>query len=251
MKKVIITAVLSIIIGVGAGWLIFGSSSESNPSSERNVLYYRDPMNPQITSPTPKKSSDGMDFVPVYDEPSGTSGERKIAYYKDPMHPWFTSDKPGKAPDCGMDMVPVYEGESDVKGIKIDPTVVQNIGVKTEEVRRRALSRRIRTVGKVTYDETKLYNVNTKITGWVENLYVDYTGKAVKKGDRLLDIYSPELVNTQEEYLLALRYRDQLLESNVEEARRGAEELIQSAKRRLLYWDIPPEDIDAIEEASV
>jgi Cu(I)/Ag(I) efflux system membrane fusion protein len=65
----------------------------------------------------------------------------------------------------------------------------------------------------------------------------------------LLDIYSPELVNTQEEYLLALRYRDQLLASNVEEARKGAEDLIQSAKRRLLYWDIAPEDIDAIEEA--
>jgi RND family efflux transporter MFP subunit len=114
-----------------------------------------------------------------------------------------------------------------------------------------ALGRRrsIGTVGQVTYDETKLYNINTKITGWVENLYVDYAGKAVKKGDSLLDIYSPELVNTQEEYLLALRYRDQLLASNVEEARKGAEDLIQSAKRRLLYWDIAPEDIDAIEEA--
>ncbi len=206
-------------------------------------------MNPQITSLTPKKAPDGMDYVPVYAEGPSAPGERKIAYYKDPMHPWITSDKPGKSPDCGMDMVPVYEGESGAKGIKIDPVVVQNIGVKTEEVHRRQLTRTIRTVGKVTYDETKLYNINTKITGWVENLYVDYAGKAVKKGDSLLDIYSPELVNTQEEYLLALRYRDQLLASNVEEARKGAEDLIQSAKRRLLYWDIAPEDIDAIEEA--
>jgi Cu(I)/Ag(I) efflux system membrane fusion protein len=251
MRKVIITAIVCIVLGLGAGWFLFRPSADTGKSKERKILFFRDPMNPQNTSPTPKKAPDGMDFVPVYGDEGATSGEKKIAYYKDPMHPWFTSDKPGKAPDCGMDMVPVYAGESDVKGIKIDPVVVQNIGVKTEVVRRRALTKTIRAVGKVTYDETKLYNVNTKIMGWVENLYVDYTGKAVKKGDRLLDIYSPELVNTQEEYLLALRYRDQLLASNVEEARKGAEELIQSAKRRLLYWDIAPEDIDAIEESGV
>jgi Cu(I)/Ag(I) efflux system membrane fusion protein len=249
MKKITITAIVCIGLGLGAGWLLFHPTPNTGSTGERKILYYRDPMNPQITSPTPKKAPDGMDYVPVYAEAGTKSGERKIAYYKDPMHPWYTSDKPGKAPDCGMDLVPVYEGESDVKGIKIDPVVVQNIGVRTEEVHRRQLTKTIRTVGQVTYDETKLYNINTKITGWVENLYVDYAGKAVKKGDSLLDIYSPELVNTQEEYLLALRYRDQLLASNVEEARKGAEDLIQSAKRRLLYWDIAPEDIDAIEEA--
>jgi len=249
MRKILITAIVCIVLGLGAGWLLFRPSTNKGGLAERKILYYRDPMNPQITSPTPKKAPDGMDYVPVYAEESSVTGQKKIAYYKDPMHPWITSDQPGKSPDCGMDMVPVYEGDSGIKGIKIDPTVVQNIGVETEEVQRRRLTRTIRTVGRVTYDETKLYNVNTKIMGWVENLYVDYTGKAIKKGDRLLDIYSPELVNTQEEYLLALRYRDQLLESNVEEARKGAEDLVQSAKRRLLNWDIPSEDIDAIEEA--
>ncbi|MEX2089340.1 MAG: efflux RND transporter periplasmic adaptor subunit [Bacteroidota bacterium] len=248
MRKVIITAVLSIIIGVGAGWFMFQPSNEGSTSSERKILYYRDPMNPQITSPTPKKASDGMDFVPVYDESSGTSGERKIAYYKDPMHPWFTSDKPGKAPDCGMDLVPVYEGESDTKGIKIDPVTVQNIGVKTETAEKRKLSKVIRAVGKIEFDETKVYSVNSKIMGWVEKLFVDYTGKLIRKGDPLMELYSPELVSTQEEYLQAIRYRQQMQHSSLEEARRGADALVESAKRRLLYWDVTEADIQELEK---
>jgi Cu(I)/Ag(I) efflux system membrane fusion protein len=248
MKKIVITAIVCIVLGLGGGWLLFHPSAKNGASVERKILYYRDPMNPQMTSPTPKKAPDGMDYVPVYAEQGTSSGERKIAYYKDPMHPWYTSDKPGKAPDCGMDLVPVYVGDTDVKGIKIDPVMVQNIGVKTEEVKRRRLTRSIRTVGNVTYDETRLYNVNTKIMGWVESLYVDYTGKAVRRGDPLLDIYSPDLVNTEEEYLLALRYRDEMNVSASEEAKKGAEDLVESAKRRLLYWDISPDDIQEIEK---
>ncbi len=248
MKKIVITAGASIIIGLAAGWLIFGPSNKDTSSSERKILYYRDPMNPQITSPVPKKSSDGMDFVPVYDESSSASGEKKIAYYKDPMHPWFTSDKPGKAPDCGMDLVPVYEGEGDTKGIKIDPVTVQNIGVKTEIAEKRKLNKVIRTVGKIDFDETKVYSINTKIMGWVEKLYVDYTGKVVRKGDPLMELYSPELVSTQEEYLQAIRYRNQLQKSSLEEARRGADALVESAKRRLLYWDITEAEIQELEK---
>jgi membrane fusion protein, copper/silver efflux system len=248
MKKVIITAVVSILLGLGAGWLVFHPSVKSDASKERKILYYRDPMSPQITSTVPKKSSDGMDFVPVYAEQSGGTGEKKIAYYKDPMHPWFTSDKPGKAPDCGMDLVPAYEGESDTKGIKIDPVTVQNIGVKTEVAENRKLTKTIRTTGKVDYDETKVYSVTTKIMGYVERLYVDYTGKTVRKGEVLMDLYSPELVTTQQEYLQAIRYQKELEKSSIEEARKGAEELVQSAKRRLLYWDIPESEIKALEE---
>jgi len=247
MKKTIVTVVLSIVIGLGAGWFIFRPASDGNKSGERKILYYRDPMNPQNTSPTPKKAPDGMDFVPVYAEEPAGSGERKIAYYQDPMHPWFTSDKPGTSPDCGMDMVPVYEGESDAKGIKIDPVTVQNIGVKVEEVKRRKLSKVIRTVGKVDFDETRVYSINTKIMGWVEKLHVDYTGKLVRKGEPLLELYSPELVSTQEEYLQAIRYEKQLQQSSIDEARRGAENLVESARRRLLYWDIHESEIEALE----
>lgn len=248
MRRIFIIALLSVFIGLAIGWFTFRPTGGGNRPTERKILFYRDPMNPQITSPTPKKSSDGMDFVPVYEEEGNASGERKIAYYKDPMHPWFTSDRPGKAPDCGMDMVPVYEDEEDSQGIKIDPVVVQNIGVKVESVKRRKLSKVIRTVGKIDYDETKVYSVNTKIMGWVEKLFVDYTGKSVRKGDPLMELYSPELVSTQEEYLQALRYQSQLEQSSIEEARRGAEQLVESARRRLLFWDIPDEEIRQLEK---
>ncbi|MEW6509823.1 MAG: efflux RND transporter periplasmic adaptor subunit [Bacteroidota bacterium] len=248
MKKSVILVGLSLVVGLGAGWFLFSPSAHDSGAGRRKILYYRDPMNPQNTSPVPKKAPDGMDFVPVYAENQGTTGERKIAYYKDPMHPWYTSDKPGKAPDCGMDLVPVYEGESDAKGIKIDPVTVQNIGVKVEEVTRKKLNKVIRTNGKVDYDERRLYSVNTKVMGWAEKLYVDYTGKVVKKGEPLLELYSPELVTTQEEYLQALAYRKKLQESDLAEARKGSDELLESARRRLMYWDIPESEIRALEQ---
>jgi RND family efflux transporter MFP subunit len=251
MKKTVIVVSLSLVMGLAAGWLIFRPSGEDTTPGERKILYYRDPMNPQSTSPTPKKAPDGMDFVPVYAEATGNSGERKIAYYKDPMHPWYTSDKPGTAPDCGMDLVPVYEGESDVKGIRIDPVTVQNIGVKVQEAVRKRMNKVIRTNGKVDYDERRLYSVNTKIMGWVEKLYVDYTGKVVRKGEPLMELYSPELVTTQEEYLQALAYQKKLRQSHLEEARKGSDELLESARRRLRYWDIPESEIRALEERGV
>src|SRR3990172_8975008 len=248
MKKILITAIIFLAIGITAGWLIFKSGSDSGDNKERKILYYRNPMNPLETSPTTKKASDGMDFVPVYEEEKSGDGKKKIAYYQDPMHPWFTSDKPGIAPDCGMDLVPVYEGEENVEGIKIDPVTVQNIAVKIESVEKRRLEKTIRTVGKVEYDETKVYSINTKIMGWVEKLHVDYTGKYVQKGQPLLEIYSPELVSTQEEYLQAIKYQKKMSSSNSTEAQRGTNELVESAKRRLEYWDISEKEITELEK---
>ena len=246
MKNIVLTAILSIAVGVIGGWLLFRPSAPN--TVDRKILYYRDPMNPQMTSPTPRKASDGMDYVPVYAEGGEAGNGKKIAYYKDPMHPWYTSDKPGKAPDCGMNLVPVYEGESGGGGIKIDPTVVQNIGVKVEEVKVRQLHRIIRTVGKIQYDETKVYSINTKIGGWIDKLHVNYTGQLVRKGEPLLALYSPDLVSTQEEYLQALRYEKQMSGSTIREAKSGAEDLAESAKRRLLYWDIPEGELAALRQ---
>jgi Cu(I)/Ag(I) efflux system membrane fusion protein len=248
MKKIILTAALSLAVGLGGGRLLFHSASMAHSQAGRRILYYRDPMNPEITSQTPKKASDGMDYVPVYGESSASGRERKIAYYKDPMHPWYTSDKPGKAPDCGMDLVPVYENEADAIGVRIDPVTIQDMGVQVATVERRKLEKTIRTTGVVSYDERKLYSVNAKITGWVEKLYVDYTGMVVHKGQPLMELYSPELVTTQQEYLQALRYRKEMQSSSLGEARQGADELVQSARRRLLYWDIPETEIAALEQ---
>ena len=108
----------------------------------------------------------------------------------------------------GMDLIAVYEGEEQHAGgatITIDPVTVQNIGVQTTPVELVDLSRVIRTVGHLDYDEKKLHRINLKFSGWIEKLYVDETGQQVRRGEPILEIYSPDLVATQEEYLLAVR----------------------------------------------
>ncbi len=175
------------------------------------------------------------------------TGERKIAYWQAPMNPGYTADKPGKSP-MGMDLVPVYEDELGAEGtVQIDPVTVQNIGVKTKRVEERTLERTVRAVGRVDYDETRLTDVNTKITGWVEKLYVDYTGQEIKKGQPMLEIYSPELVSAQDEYLTALDYHSRLQRNANDEVIEGAGGLLRAAAQRLRYWDITDEQIAELE----
>jgi RND family efflux transporter MFP subunit len=170
---------------------------------------------------------------------------KQIAYYRDPMNPAITVDHPGKAP-CGMDYVPVYAGEVSTKGIRIDPAVVQNIGVMAEEVKKRDLKKEIRTSGTVALNESKVYTLSTKFMGWAEKLYISYTGERVARGQPLLEVYSPELVSTQEEYLQALRYAQALPPDASAESRQGSRELAESARARLLNWDIPDSEIQAL-----
>ncbi len=188
---------------------------------------------------------------PVQAREAPKKKERKILYWKSPMDPTYISPTPGKEPVMGMDLVPVYEGEEEVQEggvVRVDPVTVQNIGVKTLVVRRRALSRVVRTVGRVDYDETRVRRITPKVGGWIEKQYVDFTGQVVEKGQPLLEIYSPELVSTQEEYLRALRFREVLRGSSFGEVRTGAENLVQSTRIRLLFWDITPQQIRALEE---
>ena len=126
MKKIVIAIVFSLTLGLGAGYFIFRPAQEGGATAERKILFYRNPMNPQDTSPKPKKAPDGMDYVPVYADEEGGTGEKKILYYVDPMHPAYKSDKPGTAPDCGMDLVPVYadEKESTTDGSALPPGAV-------------------------------------------------------------------------------------------------------------------------------
>ena len=162
------------------------------------------------------------------------------------MDPTEIYDHPGKS-RMGMDLIPVYEGEADLGSggtITIDPVTVQNMGVRTVKVAKKDFYHVIRTVGYIEYDERKLFTINNKISGWIEKLYVDYTGKLVKKGQPLLEIYSPELVSTEEEYLLALKNLQAVKNSNISEVRQSAEELLKASLKRLQYWDIPQKEID-------
>ena len=176
----------------------------------------------------------------VPDNEDKKQDERKIKYWVAPMDPNFISDRPGKSP-MGMDLVPVYEDKSggSESVIIIDPTVVQNTGIMTTPVEIRSIFKEIRTIGLVDYDETRYTHIHTKVKGWIERLYVNFTGQRVKKNQALLDIYSPELVSTQEEYLSAL---SSLTTSSV-----GSEALLRSTRDRLSNWDITSEQIDKLE----
>jgi len=132
--------------------------------------------------------------------------------------------------------------------VMISPERQQLIGIRTTTVEHRALERTIRAVGLVEYDERRVAHIHTKVTGWIQSLQVDFTGERVDEGQELLKIYSPELLSTQEEYLLALRARGTLGNSSFDEVRRSAESLVEATRRRLQLWDITDEQIMAIEE---
>ena len=132
--------------------------------------------------------------------------------------------------------------------VVVSPERQQISGVRFGPVGFKNLERIIRTVGRLDFDEKKISTVNPKIGGWVEELYVDYTGKMVRKGQPLLSIYSPELVSTQEEYLLALKAKKILSASPIADISGGGESLLQAARRRLLLWDITPKQIETLEK---
>ncbi len=132
--------------------------------------------------------------------------------------------------------------------VQISPEKQQLIGVKIGTVEMKPLEKVIRTVGRVDYDEKRIVTVSPKIGGWIEDLFVDFTGKYVMKGEPLLTIYSPELVSTQEEYLIALRAKRDLVKSPFPEVAGSGYSLAESAKRRLKLWDITDDQIRILEE---
>ena len=132
--------------------------------------------------------------------------------------------------------------------VTIDARRQQLIGVRIVPVTRESLAQTVRAVGVVRYDETRQSDINLKVEGWVRDLYVDRTGQAVEKGQPLFTLYSPDLVTTQQEYLLALKTRDQLQQSTLADARERADQLVASARQRLAFWDLAPEDLRALDE---
>jgi len=193
----------------------------------------------------------GMELTPIKDHTTATppKKERTIKYWVAPMDPTYIRNEPGKSP-MGMDLVPVYDDEAAGGGsiISIDAQTIQNMGVQTIAVERHNLAHQIKTVGLVDYQEPMQFSINTKISGWVEKLYINQTGQKVKKGDPLLNIYSPDLVAAQEEFLLALNNKNRLTDSPFPEIAAGANRLVEASRKRLTLWDISAEQIKALEE---
>ena len=182
----------------------------SGAAGGRKLLFYRSPMDPKVTSPTPRKDEMGMDFVPVYSDEVGGAG----------------SSSP-----------------SGLATVGIDPQRQQLIGLRTAPVVEGPVGGSWRTVGRVAVDETRLHHVALKFSGFIEQVFVDYVGKPVRAGEPLFSIYSPDVASAEEEYLLALRTRDSLGAG----AAQAGEELVTAARERLKLWDIPEAEIRRLE----
>ncbi len=216
---------VALLVVVGAGGYWFGKSSRlpesgMNDSSLATSLassgeaqkpaFYRHPMNPEITSPVPAKGSMGMDYIAVY------------------------------ANDI--------ENGALAGTVRIDSVVQQNIGVRIARAKLTSLSHSVRAVGRIDYDERRITQLHPKIDGWIEKLYVDITGEQVEKDTILLGLYSPKLVASQQEYVLALRNYETLKNSPVDDIRKGARELMQSSRARLEFFDVPEHQILELEK---
>jgi RND family efflux transporter MFP subunit len=174
---------------------------------------------------------------------------RKILYWYDTMHPGYKSDKPGQAPD-GMDLAPMYEGEGGIEGgmIKVTPERQRALGVRTTQVEEKVISRTLRTSGQVVQDETRIGHVHVKTPGWVESVFVDFVGQQVRKGQPLFTMYSPDLVATQEEYLIAKRGQQSLGDSPYKDVAHNSQSLLESARQRLELWDLTEAQIRKLDE---
>jgi len=164
-------------------------------------------------------------------------------------HTWSARARSAaSSPPTAMAGMPMPARGTPLRGaVTIDPRRQQLIGVRIVPVRRQAIEENIRTVGQVRYDETRLADVNVKVEGWIRDLYVDYTGQPVRKGQPLFTLYSPDLMTTETEYVLALKTRDQMQQSTIPDARQRADELVASARQRLVLWDLPDEEIRKLE----
>ena len=150
------------------------------------------------------------------------SDDKKILYWVAPMDPNYRRAEPGKSP-MGMDLVPVYEEDGESAGassVQIDPSVVNNIGIRTATVEMASLRPQIHTVGRIMYDEERIAHIHLRASGWIERLAVRADGEAVKKGELLFEVYSPDLINAQAEFLQALKSgRSQIISASLERLR--------------------------------
>jgi membrane fusion protein, copper/silver efflux system len=256
-KWLLVMAALAVALGFGY-WLGGerhpgpGALSAGGDRAEAEKVRYTCGMHPFIIQDGPGLCPIcGMKLTPMKagaDTAAARPAERTVKHWVSPMDPTYVREAPGKD-HMGHDLVPVYEGGASPGQIVIDPTTMQNMGVRTAAVERRSLERTIRTVGLVTYEEARQYTVNSKIEGWIDRLHINQEGQTVEKGQPLMEIYSPELVAAQQEYLLALAHSERLAESSFPEIATGAGRLLEAARTRLQYWDISERQIRELERS--
>ena len=213
-KKIFITFLMALLAGLAGGYFIAGSGSENLPSGESEIaekepVFYRNPMNPEITSPVPAKDEMGMEYIPVYAD-GGSSADTPTG------------------------------------SVNIDPVIAQNIGVRSVLAVKKSLTRDVRTVGRLDFDEKRVTRLHPKVEGWIDELFIDVTGAKVEQQTMLLSLYAPQLVSSEEEYLLALKNAELLQKSSQKDIREGARRLADAALERLKLFDVPEHQLEAI-----
>ncbi len=213
-KLSIVGIVVTVALFAGYRWgsmqsqSSIGATTSETASTGKKILYYRNPMGLPDTSPVPKRDAMGMDYLPVYE------GE---------------------------------ESPSDQVIVKISTEKIQKLGVRTETATLRELTRTIRAVATIQADERKLYTLVTKFEGWVQRLYINTTGQVVKKGDALMDVYSPDLITAQQEYLIAVRGLQSTADSD-SDVRASMQRLVTSALQKLRNWDIAETELQRLQQ---
>jgi RND family efflux transporter MFP subunit len=253
--------VLGLAAGGGGTWYVLRSHNHgAEPAASQTQQMYQCPMHPQVIMdhegdcPICGMKLVAMEAVSGPAKPAAAPADKgKLLFYRNPMDPTITSPVFMKD-SMGMDYIPVYENEvkdpetagpvTGLAGVTIDTQRQQLIGLRTAPVVEGELGGELRTSGRVAIDETRVRKVNVKVEGFVERLFVDFTGKPVAKGQPLFSLYSPEFVSAQQEYLLALRTQKQLAEGSMKES---GNELLASAKRRLTFWDVPAAELEQLE----
>jgi Cu(I)/Ag(I) efflux system membrane fusion protein len=188
------------------------AANDSKKTGDRKVVFYRSPMNPNQTSPVPRKDEMGMDYLPVYgDEVNDTA----------------SSSVTGLA------------------AVNINPQRQQSIGLRTVSVTRGTISASLRTTGRIQADPTRVRKINVKVEGYVEKIYADFLGKPVKKGEPIFSLYSPSLFSAQNELLLAIETRDALKKGGA--LGTDGDNLVASALRKLELWDVPADEITSLQ----
>jgi len=244
-------------------FILSGCSGRTDSETGEQIAYYTCGMHPSVKADEPGKCPIcHMDLVPVPKEEKEPedhnthkgSGEQegKTDYWTCGMHPSVKSDKSGKCPICHMDLVPVKRGKSEsgaqeeLPVLKASSRARQLAGVKTGPVAYRHLHKKIRTVGHIAYDERKVARVSAWIPGRIDRLLIDYTGQLIKKGDPLALLYSPDLISTQKEYILALENLDRAEKEGHQSSISLGKNMLRSTEQRLLLWGVSPKELQGL-----
>ncbi len=224
---------------------------------ERLILYWTDPMLPGDRSDHPGKSSMGMERVPVYADavlpPARDTAILTRSYYTCPMHPFIHKDAPGACPVCGMTLVKKSDG-TEMSGEEKDHIVTVTISpsrqilanVATTVARRLPLRKEIHAVGKIGYAEPNIRHISMRYPARIERLYLTYTGMKVKKGDPVAEVYSPDAISAQKEYLLARNSFEEVKDAT-EIISSGAKSLLDESREKLLRWGFTDTQISELD----